>query len=791
MITDKQIKLIIGSLLHDIGKIVYRSDDGRNHSESGYDYLKNEVQITDAQILNCVRYHHALHLKNAVISNTDSAYITYYADNVAAFTDRRENEEKEYGFDKRMPLDSIFNILNGNHQSAHYAMQVLNPENGINYPTEKSVIMDKGFYQTVVRNITNNLKGIRFDEAYLNSLLSVLEANLSYIPSSTSKKELADISLYDHVKITAAIASCIEQYLEEKNVSNYREKLLEQSKEAYEEDMLLLYAMDISGIQSFIYTIGEKGALKGLRARSFYLEILMEHIVDELLTKLSLSRANVIYTGGGHCYLLLPNTKCVKEILKENEKELNHWFLSTFDIALYVAGGYANASANALRNMPEGSYAALYQKISEQISKKKAHRYNASMIQKLNTNRHDGDRECKICRKVSKLVDDKCSICNALEKMSGSILYNDFFTVINVLEEDAIPLPFGNYLVADTEQSLRKRMEQTTYVRCYTKNKIYTGKYVTTKLWVGDYVPRDKDTFEKLAEEASGVKRLGILRADVDNLGTTFVYGFQDRNSKKSYTTISRTATLSRQLSLFFKCYINDILGNGTKNIISQKKERNVVIVYSGGDDVFIAGAWNDVIAAFMDIRNAFEKFTLGTLTISGGVGVYPAKYPINVMAKEVAELENYSKSMNDKNAITLFEVPFEMQIFKEDLSKNNSCMDHRYSWSQFETNVVQEKLMVLDTYFKKSEDHGMAFLYHLVDLLRNTKEKINTARYVYLLSRMEPEDDKKREDYRKFSKKMYEWSKDEKNRKELITSIYLFIYLNRNEGEDEKYEIN
>ena len=84
-----------------------------------------------------------------------------------------------------------------------------------------------------------------------------------------------------------------------------------------------------------------------------------------------------------------------------------------------------------------------------------------------------------------------------------------------------------------------------------------------------------------------------------------------------------------------------------------------------------------------------------------------------------------------------------------------------------------------------------MTFLYHLVDLLRNTKEKINTARYVYLLSRMEPEDDKKREDYRKFSKKMYEWSKDGKNRKELITAIYLFIYLNRNEGEDEKYEIN
>ena len=43
--TENQQKIVIGSLLHDIGKILYRSDDGRNHSESGYDFLKNEVKL--------------------------------------------------------------------------------------------------------------------------------------------------------------------------------------------------------------------------------------------------------------------------------------------------------------------------------------------------------------------------------------------------------------------------------------------------------------------------------------------------------------------------------------------------------------------------------------------------------------------------------------------------------------------------------------------------------------------------------------------------------------------------
>lgn len=59
------------------------------------------------------------------------------------------------------------------------------------------------------------------------------------------------------------------------------------------------------------------------------------------------------------------------------------------------------------------------------------------------------------------------------------------------------------------------------------------------------------------------------------------------------------------------------------------------MIVYSGGDDVFLAGAWNEVIAAFMDLRKALETFTLGTLTISGGIGVYQDSYPIHVMAQE------------------------------------------------------------------------------------------------------------------------------------------------------------
>ena len=100
---------------------------------------------------------------------------------------------------------------------------------------------------------------------------------------------------------------------------------------------------------------------------------------------------------------------------------------------------------------------------------------------------------------------------------------------------------------------------------------------------------------------------------------------------------------------------------------------------------------------------------------------------------------------------------------------------------------VVAEKIGALQEYFGNNEERGMAFLYHLTELLRDYDTKINIARYLYLLSRMEPERESSTEvknAYQKFSEKMYLWSQNPKDRKELLTAIYLYVYLNRKEEE-------
>lgn len=784
--TEQEVKLVIGGLLHDVGKVIYRTGDGRKHSRSGYDYLKEEIGLEDQGILESVLYHHADALKNPTIVDGSNAYITYIADNIASASDRRENGSDDYGFEMSMPLQPVFNILNGNHGQQYYHPQMLK-EKEINYPTPEAKAYDEFFYKSVKEQLSDTLRGIEWNVQYVNSLLSVLETTMGFLPSSTSKKEVADISLYDHVKLTAAVNSCIFQYLQEQGITNYREELYKNANAFYEKKAFLIYSVDLSGIQAFIYTIHSEDALKTLRSRSFYLEIMMEHLIDTVLERLSLSRANLLYSGGGHCYLLLPNTEQVKSVLEEFEKEVNAWLMETYDVALYAATGYAEASANNLKSVPKGSYSELFKTVSNAISQKKAHRYSAAEILKLNRKERERyNRECRICKTMSEINENGlCPICAAMKNASKAIMYEPFFVVLHEKKENALPFPCGGYLISESEQELRQRLEENpeSLIRAYSKNRYYTGLKVATKIWVGNY-QSDARTFEELAErakDAGAIRRIGVLRADVDNMGQAFTAGFSE-----TYNTLSRTATLSRQLSLFFKCYINEILAHRKYRIGIGEGPRNATIVYSGGDDLFIVGAWNEVIELAVDIRDAFAKYTEGTLTISAGIGMYTPKYPISQIAYEVGDLEEESKNMPEKNSITILPDGERHSVVLPD-GQEKSVADGTYTWEDFKEHVIEEKYQLISGFFEGTEERGTAFLYHLLELIRDRKEKINFARYVYLLARLEPGQKAAPEQkklYRAFAEKMYRWIGSDEDCRQLKTVMNLYAYMKRERKE-------
>ena len=758
---EDKLALTFGSLLHDIGKVVYRGISVKGtHSKLGAKFIEElAAQNSDfggecgRKIVEQIRYHHAEEIRSAsCLDDSSLAFITYFADNISAGMDRKsEGDEQAAYFDRNAKLRKIFNIINERHGDA---------------------TIEHEDYNTIRERIHKGLIEMGLRQSDLNSLLNLLEATTDKIPSSTNRSELIDVSLFDHAKTTAAIAACIYEYLSDHGISNYREALFDRQKSSrfYEEPMFLLCSWDMSGIQSFIYNISGSGALKQLRARSLYLELMLEHVSDELFERLELSRANLLYTGGGHAYLLLPNTRQTKVIFEEFCDELQKWFIKHYGIDLYLATFLVECSANDLANKGEDKqrYPKLYQELSEGLSTAKASRYDARTIKELNfdsAREYDHGRECKECHRSDADIDEDnlCPLCASLGKISASLIYKDVFVVVEALEDTAsfgrigLALPFDKQLVMySRDEYLAAR---PAFVRIYTKNSWDMGVKLSTHLWMGDYtVDTGKVGISAYAsqgstlEEGQGIKRLGVLRADVDNLGTVFASGIPVEKA-----SISRTSTLSRALSYFFKYRINGILEDG---------HYQAQIIYSGGDDLFLIGNWNDIIHAARDIRREFLAFTENdSITISAGIGMFDEKYPIASMATKTGELEDAAKKYKTDGEVTKDAVAL----------WSNQVV---FGWDDFESMVVS-KLDEIRELFDKN-DKGTAFIYTLIALLRGSRNQVSLPRLAYLLARSFENGG---EGADTSSMRLYAWATDVHERTALITALEWYVYSVREKG--------
>lgn len=288
------------------------------------------------------------------------------------------------------------------------------------------------------------------------------------------------------------------------------------------------------------------------------------------------------------------------------------------------------------------------------LEQHKFHRHTAEDLRQLNsTAAYPDGRECKVCGTSANLKDDLCPWCKLFVDLSIKIQNKRVLVVSrqpSAADDCTLPALDGGseYLSLTDQFSARKRLASGEPVaRVYTKNAPFTGLTYSTNLYVGDYAA--SNSMEELAGQSEGVRRIAVCRMDVDNLGHAFISGFEQENEKDPvkrmhYVTLSRTSAFSRQMSLFFKYYINGIL-----------EGLQVSIVYAGGDDVFLVGAWNDVLEAAQRIQSNFTAFSCGALTLSAGIGIFDDHYPIRLSAEETAALEEAAKHLPGKNALALF----------------------------------------------------------------------------------------------------------------------------------------
>lgn len=736
----EKIDLVYGSLLHAIGKVIQGSSyDERDIGTIGSEWFKRfsdnkkiAQQIAKATSIDVT----------TELAPDSLVYITSAAAKIASgLKEAVKTQERKEDFLSKQ--SDIFNVFSDSPSQRYFNARPLELGGEPNYAKESIEPSDQSDYDRIVEILEKEFERFDFSQSQIDALLNLLESTLSYVPVSTRTKELSDISLATYSRLTAGFALAIEEYLADKKCRDY-EKVLGQDLEAfYSEKAFLLASFDLSGIQDFIYNIATVGAAKQLKARSLYLDFMGEHIVDSLLEKLELTRANLLYVGGGHAYFILPNTEKTIEILASFEAEFNQFLVQHFHTGLYVAFGWSPFSANDMTTTLE-NYRKVYQTTSRMISQKKISRYDAKTLLELNQGGKSSQRECAICHSVEKLTkhndQEVCHICAGMYRFSKEIQEQYYL----VTKEKGLPIGPGAYIRGVSKDELA----QEEWTRVYVKNSYSTDLLKATHVFVGDYKYAEIDQYAKLSQESGqGIKRLAVVRLDVDDLGAAFMAGFSYQEGGK-FNTLARSATFSRSMSLFFKVYINQFA-----------KEKKLSIIYAGGDDVFAIGSWQDIIEFPICLRQNFIKWTNGKLTLSAGIGLFPDKTPVSLMAEETGKLEGAAKD-NDKDSISIFD------------------KDYTLKFDQFIDNVYRGKLEHIRYYFNIQDERGKSFVYRLIELLRNY-DRMNIARLAYYLTRLEDQTPKdKKEEFRTFKDLFFSWyTGSEIERKEAEMALLLYVY--------------
>lgn len=541
------------------------------------------------------------------------------------------------------------------------------------------------------------IKEFEDHQAYFTTLYYLLKKHTWSLPADNGNG-IHDTALFDHLKTTSAIAACLSGLSgEELNRIALEWSYSREMKRS--QTSFLLVCGDISGIQKFIYTITTKGAAKGLRGRSFYLQLLSESLAKFVLKELDLPLTCLLYCGGGHFYILAPAADPQK--LMDLRDRAARSLLKIHRGELFLALGWTEIAPRDLR----GEVSRIWKEAAASANIEKQKRFSSLAYEYYDhvfgpdpAESAGSGEVCDICKEEGRLWfrDEKgwhlwqgeereaesklCDFCRQFEIIGDRLGFADYLVeTAGADPESEKDLLFSfedfgiSYYVFSKEAlkswlSRTKVDEANIYLLNSTKflasedgDEYGDGDDEILSLavkkgfgigfrFIGNVTPiegRSIKDFEGMAEDAEGIERIGVLRMDVDDLGRIFAEGLREK------ATLSRVSSLSTLLSIFFDGHLNNICSR-------EKYTNNIYIIYSGGDDLFIVGSWNLIPELAADIRRDFAEFVgrNPNLTISAGISIFERKYPLYRAAEEAHEglerAKGYKRAGKEKDAISL-----------------------------------------------------------------------------------------------------------------------------------------
>ncbi|MCS7259680.1 MAG: type III-A CRISPR-associated protein Cas10/Csm1 [Anaerolineae bacterium] len=338
-IKEETLQAALAGLLHDIGKFAQRQEEKpRKHAEVGDEFVKHYVPGQWQGFLYPVIGHHDKPLTG------DLNKVVALADRLSAGERTEEKEEQP------CQLLSIFCRLQTKIQKdgiqderkkefkiqrcsdlAYWPLRELALKREVIFPGEAwPDTKVRKAYQELWQGFCDHAKRLQAAhtpdgrlDVYLESMLLLMQRYTWCVPSAYYRSQ-PDVSLYDHSRMTAALAALLYKKNMDERVADQLLQALDTWYEARrqaervkqdveiisspqvleETPIALLVGGDISGVQDFIYTITSQGAASALRGRSFYLQLLTEVLARYVLRELGLPICNLIYQGGGGFYLL-------------------------------------------------------------------------------------------------------------------------------------------------------------------------------------------------------------------------------------------------------------------------------------------------------------------------------------------------------------------------------------------------------------------------------------------------------------------------------------------------------
>lgn len=679
----KLIDVAYGALLHDIGKFYQRTYEKSDlskrelettryhkngnyysHLHSGYTsrFLNKYLEMNNEFEKLTSEHHH-------IDESEHFLNIIKKADQIASAIDRqdelKDNEaENKKGSFITARLYSVLSEVHFGKEKNDNSIFSLSTRDQMNIP-------DANFVRKSLKESVDEYK-ILFDEfadeieknIYLKKRVNFIAYNYMYnllnkylvtVPASTYGGVKSAVSLFDHLKISSAIASCLYD------------------KTCYDQEMFYMLEIDVSGIQSFIYQVVEgsgtkPGLSKALRGRSILVGLITNAISYAFLNEFGLTVSNILFNTGGGSMILLPYNQSIEKRVMDLSKKIRKSLFDFFQTDITFVNAMLPVNKKELETFQTDKAIEL----KSLLGRNKMRKYQ-DIIDDADFffDKIDFNSKCNTCGRVSK--SEQCFICKMVEKISQIYTKNesfgivyDFNKTIDIKNIETLDLGFVRLLFINDKSYLIDD-EISWYVDSI--NNFGFGNEIMT----ANDVPLDKDSntilsFEKilkLTPEEYGDKKLAILKMDVDNLGGIFAFGLKASDEPRVQRSISKYVTMSRLMEFFFGHEIKNICREVSlkisENIDDIKNGTMFYINYAGGDDLVIIGSAYSIVELALEIHKRFTEFTNNkNITISGGINFQNDKKPIRFGVQMAEEALSMSKN-GDKNAITLLDttVPF------------------------------------------------------------------------------------------------------------------------------------